>query len=806
MAVLKCKMCGGDLNVTSDETVVECEYCGSKQTVPTADSEKKMNLFARANRLLRNCEFDKAAGIYESIVAEFTEEAEAYWGLVLCKYGIEYVDDPATGKKIPTCHRSSFDSVMDDKDFELVMEYADGIARRVYREQAKQMEELRKAIIEVSGKEEPYDIFISYKETDDSGERTLDSVIAQDIYTELTGKGYRVFFSRISLEDKLGTEYEPYIFAALNSAKVMLVVGTDYDYFNAVWVKNEWSRFLALIAKGEKKTLIPVFKNIDAYDMPKEFAKLSAQDMGKVGAMQDLLRGVDKILGRTAQPAAAPAQPQTVIQQVVNGTSAETLLKRGYMSLEDGAFEEAKGYFNDALNSDTENAEAYFGLFMADVKAKNKTEAKSKYISSDYSSNRFWQRTRQFASGNLAAELREFTIARGEKLEADRIAKEKAEEEARIAKKKAEEKSKKLAEELTVVREKLKPFEGLVSVSQGFIAAVKADGTVVSNKIEDTRELRNIIRVRCDGYSLAGITREGTVVKAGSHNEQIWKAAEWTNIADIAFGTYYAAGLKRDGRVVWAKFHNQRETGVANATDIVQICCGGTRGPFLLNKNGAVCGISGGQSSYHNIVSICSTVFDNIELQADGTVKYAEDYVGVKEWHDIVSICAGFYHVVGLKRDGTVVAGMHKRYQWKTDECNVGQCNVGGWRNIVAISAGDNGTVGITASGRVLYTGAPISGREYVTSAKLCGNFASMEEMHLAEVKKQEEIKAQIAADKARKAAEKAKLIEELKAERNQIKEDIPNLKGVFANLKRKSYESRLESIEKQLKQLQSSI
>ena len=66
-----------------------------------ADNEKKMTLFARANRLRFNNEFDKASGVYESIIAEFPEEAEAYWGLVLCKYGIEYVDDPATGKKSP---------------------------------------------------------------------------------------------------------------------------------------------------------------------------------------------------------------------------------------------------------------------------------------------------------------------------------------------------------------------------------------------------------------------------------------------------------------------------------------------------------------------------------------------------------------------------------------------------------------------------------------------------------------------------------------------------------------------------------
>ena len=297
MAILKCKMCGGDLNIAEGVTVCECDYCGTKQTVPTADDEKKLTLFARANRLRFGNEFDKAAGVYEAIVADFPEEAEAYWGLVLCRYGIEYVDDPATAKKIPTCHRSSFDSVMDDSNFELVLEYADPVARGVYREEAKQIEELRRGIIAVSSKEEPYDIFICYKETDEKGERTIDSVIAQDVYTALTDKGYRVFFSRISLEDKLGVEYEPYIFAALHSAKIMLAFGTDYEYYNAVWVKNEWSRFLQLIAKGEKKTLIPCFKGIDAYDMPKEFAKLQAQDMGKVGALQDLMRGIEKILG-----------------------------------------------------------------------------------------------------------------------------------------------------------------------------------------------------------------------------------------------------------------------------------------------------------------------------------------------------------------------------------------------------------------------------------------------------------------------------------------------------------------------------
>ena len=45
MAIFKCKMCGGDLNVTEGTTVAECEYCETKQTIPSVDNEKKLNLF-----------------------------------------------------------------------------------------------------------------------------------------------------------------------------------------------------------------------------------------------------------------------------------------------------------------------------------------------------------------------------------------------------------------------------------------------------------------------------------------------------------------------------------------------------------------------------------------------------------------------------------------------------------------------------------------------------------------------------------------------------------------------------------------
>ena len=401
MAVLKCKMCGGALDVKEGATVCECEYCGTLQTVPGADNEKKMNLFARANRLRAGNEFDKAFGVYESIVADFPEEAEAYWGLILCKYGIEYVDDPGTGRKTPTCHRSSFTSLLDDPNFELVMEYSDPIARRVYREEAKQIEELRKGIIEVSSREEPYDIFICYKESDEKGQRTLDSVLAQDIYDMLTENGYRVFFSRVSLEDKLGVEYEPYIFAALNSAEIMLAVGTDYEYYNAVWVKNEWNRYLQLIAKGEKKTLIPCYKNIDAYDMPKEFTKLQAQDLGKVGALQDLLRGIRKILPNNAEDKGG-VELQTANQM-------KPLLRRVFLLLEDKEWEKADNLCEQILNQDPENAQAYLGKLMAELQIIDPSDLAR--CGKRYTCNSSYKKAVRFGDAELKDALEKYAVS-----------------------------------------------------------------------------------------------------------------------------------------------------------------------------------------------------------------------------------------------------------------------------------------------------------------------------------------------------------------------------------------------------------
>ena len=312
MSIFKCKMCGGTLEINNNETVAECAYCGTKQTLPKLDDEKRANLYDRANHFRRNNEFDKASAIYEQILNEDGSDAEAYWSLVLCRYGIEYVEDPTSHKRVPTVNRAQFTSIFDDDNYKSALQYADGYQRNIYEEEAKSINEIQKGILAISQKEEPFDVFICYKETDNNGRRTPDSVLANDLYHQLTQEGFKVFFARITLEDKLGSAYEPYIFAALNSAKVMVVLGTKPEFFKAVWVRNEWSRYLALIKQGQKKMLIPAYKDMDPYDLPEEFSHLQAQDMSKLGFMQDLIRGIKKLITveepqpKVSAPASAP--------------------------------------------------------------------------------------------------------------------------------------------------------------------------------------------------------------------------------------------------------------------------------------------------------------------------------------------------------------------------------------------------------------------------------------------------------------------------------------------------------------------
>ena len=383
MNELICKSCGGTLEFEEGQSVAVCDSCGKKQTLPRFRSDKKKNLFARASQLCRANKFDKALNCYEDALQEDAEDPEVHWMLAMCRYGVEYVEE-ADGKRKPTIHRIQQHSILADEDYKEALKYADDDQKSVYEAEAREIDRIHKAFMDIARNEKPFDVFICYKETDENGKRTQDSTLANELYHSLSQDGFKVFFAAITLEDKLGTDYEPYIFAALQSAKVMVVMGTKKEYFEATWVRNEWNRYLSLIESEKeqnhisKRALIPAYKDMDAYDLPEEFAHLQAMDMSKLGFMPDLIRGIRKILEAAKEkPAAQAAQPVAMDPGKPNLKNLET---RMFNFCQDGDWKKAEEYAERILDNDPNNGKAYLGHLLVESGCKNVNELRNSTI------------------------------------------------------------------------------------------------------------------------------------------------------------------------------------------------------------------------------------------------------------------------------------------------------------------------------------------------------------------------------------------------------------------------------------------
>lgn len=748
MALFKCKMCGGNLEVTEDMTVCECEYCGTKQTVPKTRDDVMSNLFNRANNLRIKCEFDKAQEIYEKIVASDPSESEAYWGIVLCKYGIEYVEDPATYKKVPTCHRTQLESVMTDVDFLAAVEHADVVRRSVYEEEARVIDKLQMDILEIVHKEKPFDVFICYKETGEDGKRTNDSVIANDIYYQLTTEGFKVFYAAKTLEDKQGQEYEPYTFAALNSAKVMLVIGSKPEYFNAVWVKNEWSRYMKLMNSDRSKLLIPCYKDMDAYDLPEELSHFQAQDMSKIGFINDVIRGIKKVIVKD-ESAKAPAPIQEVVAAPASA-NVENLIKRGMLALEDGKWEEADRFFEQVLNENAEEPRAYFGKMLSSLKERNEENlvqsAPERF--SPLADNEYYKKTYRFAGDEykaylvdlnnryiFSAAMKRFNSANTENdfFDAKGIfdsiadyqpAKVKSAECIDGAHEFEYQKALKILKSDNSTENDLstaisyfrhirdwKDSEMRIAECQERIDKIQEEierkrrerKQEAENKRllaeQKAKKIKKKILIICSATAALAVT--------------IWVLSVNVIIPYIKYNN--AVSLMNGNNYTEAIGLFEEINGYRDAKDLLVECLSHSPDVNLsagcfhsvgLKSDGAVvtAGINYDNqcdvSSWDDIIAVSAGGYHTVGLKSDGTVVatgFNEDgRCNVSEWKDIVSVSAGGYHTVGLKSDGTVVA---------TGFNDDGRCNVSEWKDIVAVSAGYDCTVGLKADGTVVAIG-----------------------------------------------------------------------------------------------------
>ena len=304
-----CHNCGSDYEYRNGRWI--CRACGSYK--PEELSNEEVTLLYTAFQKLRLAEFDEAEKEFDDILQKYPKNPSGYWGRLMSRYGIKYEVD-FDGRMIPTCYATSIESVISDPDYKKALQYADEENRAYYRGQAEYIERVRLEWVEKAKKEKPYDIFICYKDSDLANgiQRTEDSVAAQDLYIHLTNKGYRVFYSHESLRDKVGEKYEPYIFSALSSAKVMLVYGSKPEYITSTWLKNEWTRYEKRLQAGEKDphSLLVACDGFSPNYLPRVLSSMQCFNANERSFYSDLDDAIERILHKKKEvPVIPPPEP-----------------------------------------------------------------------------------------------------------------------------------------------------------------------------------------------------------------------------------------------------------------------------------------------------------------------------------------------------------------------------------------------------------------------------------------------------------------------------------------------------------------
>lgn len=393
MATL-CKSCGGSVQRIGNNYV--CDYCGNRWEI---DSGNDIHAVDRANAwsALRDGDFEKATALFEEIIVKENQNHEAYWGRALALGGIVYVTDLSENKKVPTCNNITEESFVNSKDVQKAISLAPADIAESYRKQAEYIEKVRVEWLEKASKEPAYDVFISFKDSDrEHGiERTQDSIDAQDLYNALVADGYKVFFSRISLRDKISEQYEPYIYNAIKTAKVMIVFGEKPEYFNAVWLKNEWMRFKSRIEKGEKhkNSLVVVYKNMNPGDLPAVLRSRQCLNAADMTFLSDLTRHIKRVVeeskrnvhldkieitgGQIAKKATSIAVNSVKTREIGAGAIAETSISEKQSIsliktyLEETQWDEASRLIEDVLFENPGCAEAIWCGLLAKHYAVN---------------------------------------------------------------------------------------------------------------------------------------------------------------------------------------------------------------------------------------------------------------------------------------------------------------------------------------------------------------------------------------------------------------------------------------------------
>ena len=317
---ISCTCCGSVLTLEEDVNVRECPACGTSNARPKVTGDSLLTL-QRATEQRLACDFHNAELSYQQVLLYRPDEHEALWGRLLCRYGVEYVEDPATKRRMPTVHTVQMKPLQAQPDFVKACKLAPAPIRAQYELDAAYIDDAQAEIRQKAKSCKPYDVFLCHKTTKPgSKDKTEDFHRATQLYHFLKDQGVKVFFAPECLQDAAGANYEAGIYHALHTAKMMLLICSEPEYLTSPWVRSEWSRFLDIIEQEPEKQIVPLlYDHFDPDDLPPQFlfGNIQGMDMSDINAPQRLTRIVLKAVRKQEPKPEVVPQPEPAPQPVV---------------------------------------------------------------------------------------------------------------------------------------------------------------------------------------------------------------------------------------------------------------------------------------------------------------------------------------------------------------------------------------------------------------------------------------------------------------------------------------------------------
>jgi len=258
LSSFNCDGCGAAVDLTqASGGFVRCSFCGRVYQIKNSASVAGADILKSAQKDLLLCDWDKAEKGFllaaNDSTADDSTTAAAYYGAVQARYGVQYIFDTANNRSQPVVHRLLDTPFSKDKLFRTAISLAPDPEKAVYLQEAAQIDRIYNSFKRLADKGVKYDTFICVKvSTEDGGGRTNDSETARKIYNYLKREGLTPFYSEEILADASGEDYEAHILYALHSARSMIIVCFDKSYLDTSWVKNEYTRYIAMLHDKEK--------------------------------------------------------------------------------------------------------------------------------------------------------------------------------------------------------------------------------------------------------------------------------------------------------------------------------------------------------------------------------------------------------------------------------------------------------------------------------------------------------------------------------------------------------------------------